>query len=146
MFHLILQSALTLSVLLFIWILYKKAFLPHMAYRRLAAQGVVFKEHPLSPVIGDLLLMEQFAEKEPHRSPLIEIFKEENGQWPPMSGLVMPNCITVMFNRAEQLEDLYVTHNALLTRSEIMQQLFVPLMDKSMGNMDTFNPHFKKKR
>ena len=27
-----------------------------------------------------------------------------------------------------------------------MQHLFTPLMNQSMGNMDTFNPHFKIKR
>ena len=90
MFVLVLQAVFALFTLLILWVIYNKGILPYRAYRRLAAQGVVFRQHALSPVIGDLLVMEEFSKKDPTRSPLIKVFKDEKGTWPPLTGLVMP--------------------------------------------------------
>jgi cytochrome P450 len=91
--------------------------------------------------------MGEIMVKDPYSNPhVLTVRKNVKGEYPPLSGLMMPFGPTVMFNRADVLEDVFVRNNAHYSKSDIMRLQFSPMFSKGMGGMETADPNYQEKR
>ena len=65
---------------------------------------------------------------------------------PEKVGIYLFGLQAVMFNKADSLDDLYVTKNSAYSKHEIERKMGAPMLKNSIVSMETDHPQYKLKR
>jgi len=72
--------------------------------------------------------------------------RRADGTQPPVTGMFMFGIMGMFFNKASQVEELFLTKNAFYTKHELERQGGKPLIGANISSLDTDHPMYKKKR